>query len=163
LYEKCNKEAEEMNSKLGLVLIATALFVLAGGNPRAAYGAPTTNACSLLSPEQVSSALGVKVEAGKALMPKVCIWPGAPGKKVTLNLINTQAFAYAKMPVGNGIIKTEVKGIGEDAVYVSTHGAPTTLTVKKGDVAFTLIVIGFSDDLTKAKEKTLALEVCSKL
>jgi hypothetical protein len=152
-----------MNSKLVLVPITTVLCVLAGGSARMACGAPPTNACSLLSPEQVSSALGVKVEAGKALMAKVCVWPGAPGKKVTLNLINPQAFAYAKMPVGNGIIKTEVSGIGEDAVYVSTHGAPTTLTVKKGDAAFTLVFFGFSDDLTKAKEKTLALEVCSKL
>jgi hypothetical protein len=152
-----------MNSKLGLVLVTTALFVLAGSNARIAYGAPPTSACSLLSPEQVSSVLGAKVGAGKALMAKVCIWSGTSGKKVTLNLINPQAFAYAKMPVGNGITKTEVRGIGEDAVYVSAQGAPTTLTVKKGDAAFTLIVSGFPDDLTKAKEKALALEVCSNL
>jgi hypothetical protein len=152
-----------MNSKLGLVLITTAIFVVAGSNARMAYGTPPTSACSLLSSEQISSVLGTKVEAGKALMAKVCIWPGTPGKKVTLNLITAQAFAYAKVPVGNGITKTEVRGIGEDAVYVSAPGAPTTLTVKKGDAAFTLIVSGFPDDLTKAKEKTLALEVCSNL
>jgi hypothetical protein len=152
-----------MNSKLGLVLLTTALFVFAGGNARMAYGAPPTSACSLLSPEQVSSALSAKVGAGKALMAKVCIWPGASGKRVTLNLISLQAFAAAKVPIGNGIVKTDVSGIGDDAVYVSGQGSPTTLTVKKGAAAFTLIVSGFSDDLTKAKEKTLALEVCSKL
>jgi len=40
---------------------------------------------------------------------------------------------------------------------------PTTLTVKKGNAAFTITVTTFPDALTKAKEKTLALEICSKL
>ena len=151
-----------MKSKLGLVLITTALFVLAGGNARVAYGAPPTDACSLLSPEQVSSVLGVKVEAGKALTAKACTWPGGPGKKVGLNLIKPQAFAAAKTPVGKGIVKTDVSGIGDGAVY-GANGARTELTVKKGNAAFTLVVIGFSDAQNKAKEKTLALEVCSKL
>jgi hypothetical protein len=161
--EKSSKETDEMNSKLRLVVIAIALFILAGSNARTAYGAPPTDACSLLSPEQVSSVLGVKVGAGKALMTKACIWPGPPGTKVTLNIIDPQKFAAAKMPVGNGIVKSDVSGIGDDAVYVSAGGIPTTLTVKKGTAAFTIIVSGFSDAQVKAKEKTLALEICSKL
>ncbi|HEV2387188.1 MAG TPA: hypothetical protein VGS20_08020 [Candidatus Acidoferrales bacterium] len=149
--------------KLKLVLVAVTFGALAIGHAGAAYAAPPKPACSLLTPAQVGAVLGGSVEAGKAFTAKVCIWRGAPGKRATLNLIGTQRFVYAKTPVGNGVAKTEVKGIGDDAVYVSTHGAPTTLTVKKGDDAFTLTVFGFSDDLTKAKERELALEICSKL
>jgi FlaG/FlaF family flagellin (archaellin) len=157
-----------MNSKLKFALAFGIVGVLTLGNGRAASDAPPTNACSLLTAEQVSSVLGVKVGTGQGLMAKMCKWsepvpPGAPAKRVMLNLINPQGFAYAKMPGGNGIIKTEVSGIGNDAVYVSASGAPTTLTVKKGDVAFTIIVMGFSDDKTKAKEKVLALDVLAKL
>lgn len=148
--------------KFKLALGAVAFSALMIGHAGAAYAAPKP-ACSLLTPAQVGAALGGSVEAGKAFTERVCIWRGAPGKRVTLNLIDLQAFAAAKTPIGNGITKTEVKGIGDDAVYVSAHGVPTTLTVKKGDAAFTLTVFGFSDDQTKAKEKELALGICSKL
>ena len=66
------------------------------------------------------------------------------------------------MPTGN-ITKTPVSGIGDDAVYGTTKGVATVLTVKKGDQVFVVRVIGFSEDETKAKEKTLALDVLSKL
>jgi hypothetical protein len=51
---------------------------------------------------------------------------------VTLNLTSQQAFAAAKAAIGNGIVKTDASGIGDDAVYLSAHGSPTALTVQKG-------------------------------
>jgi hypothetical protein len=152
-----------LNSKFPLVLIAYGAFVMVA--PHTTYAAPPTNACSLLTPAQVSSVLGAKVGAGQGLMGKMCKWSetGAPAKRVMLDLINSQAFAAAKTPIGNGIVKTDVSGIGNDAVYVSASGMPTTLTVKKGDAAFTITVAGFPDEKAKAMEKALALDICSKL
>ena len=158
-----------MQSKLGIVVVVgTILLVGTSRPPRATPPTPPTDACALLTQAQVIAVLGVSVGPGQALMTKICKWsepvrPGAPAKRVMVNLINPQAFVYAKTPVGNGIIKTEVSGIGEDAVYVSAPREPTTLTVKKSAAAFTVTVIGFSDDQTKAKEKTLALDIIAKL
>jgi hypothetical protein len=149
--------------KFKLSLFGVALLTCSLASSSASYGAPPTDACTLLTAEQVSGVLDAKVGAGKPLVAKVCIWPGAPGKRVTLTLITPQAFVYAKTPTGHGMVKTDVSGIGDDAVYVSAPGTPTTLTVKKGNAAFTIMISGFSDDQTKVREKTLALAVCSKL
>lgn len=109
---------------------------------------------------------------GKQVVPTMCGWsaattPGTRAKKVTLTLKKPQEFAYLKMPVGNGITKTPVSGIGDEAVYGTTPGYATTLSVRKGDNVFVVQVWGFDlkkdDEQIKAKEKTLALEVLSKL
>jgi hypothetical protein len=162
-----------MKSGLKLKVILGVLFVFFLGRGRIALAAPPTNACSLLTTAQVSAVLGVPVEAGKPLAPtitKVCHWgainaarEGMTSKGAMLTLQDAGAFAYAKMPVGHGIIKVPVSGIGDDAVYGTTPGYPTVLTVKKGDVVFVVHVNGFSDEQIKAKEKTLALDVLAKL
>ena len=153
-------------SKLAIAITTLAMFILASG--RAASAAPPPKACSLLTPAQVSAVLGVSVGPGQALSPsdtKLCHWGEAVGKKkgVMITLQNPLAFTYAKMPAGHGITKVPVSGIGDDAVYGTTPGYPTVLTVKKGDVVFVVHVKGFPDDQIKAMEKTLALEVLKKL
>lgn len=159
-----------MKSKLSFMVIA--LVSLALGSAHAVNAAPPTKACSLLTQAQVSAALGVKVGAGRSIMgPEVCNWPGpfragAPPIKVELNFVIPTAFDAAKKGVGYRVAKTtEVRGIGDDAVYTSYTNPhePPILTVKKGNAAFQIAVTGFSNDQTKAKEKTLAVEVCSKL
>jgi hypothetical protein len=149
---------------------ASAIFALGGA--RTAYAGPPTDACSLLTPAQVSAVLGLKVDAGTPLPgnSKLCHWgavvvmaKGTSKKGVTLTLQDPMAFTYAKMPAGQGIVKVPVSGIGDDAVYGTTPGFPTVLTVKKGDVVFVVHVNGFPDDQIKAKEKTLALDVLAKL
>jgi hypothetical protein len=143
------------------------VFIFAISDARAVYAAPPTDACALLTPAQVSAALGASTGAGKSLTSKLCQWgsPDAYGKKlgVILTLQNARAFTYAKMQVGDGITKVPVSGVGDDAVYGKTPGYATVLTVKKGDVVFTVHVSGFPDDQIKAKEKTLALDVLGKL
>ena len=137
------------------------------------YALAATDPCSLLTQAQVSEALGASVGPGKLVVPTLCGWseatkkPGTTVKKVTLTLKKPQEFAYLKMPVGNGITKTPVSGIGDEAVYGTTPGYATTLSVRKGDNVFVLQVWGFdlkkdADQIT-AREKTLALEVLSKL
>lgn len=150
--------------------LAFAVFcLLATFGSRPAYAAPPVDPCSLLTPSQVGDVLGVSVGPGQKVAAKLCQW-AAPGqttgpklKKVLVTLQDERAFTYAKMPVGHGITKTPVTGIGDDAVYGTTPGVGTTLAVKKGTVAFVVHVTGFTEDETKSKEKTLALEILPKL
>lgn len=148
--------------KLSCPLMFACFLVFALGTARGAQAAPPANACSLLTTAQVNAVLGVTVGEGTPLTARVCHWAKAD-KGAMITLQDARAFAYAKMPAGNGIIKVPVSGIGDDAVYGTTPGTPTVLTVKKGDVVFVVHVNGFSDDQIKAKEKALALDVLAKL
>ena len=139
-----------MRLKLKLVLITAALSVCAGGN--AAYAAPPSDACSLVTAAQVSTALGITVgAAGKGSVPHDCDWsqPGAAlgGKGVRVEILGSMGsmtpvdrFNTVKMPVPR-IVKTPVSGLGDDAVYVETFGA--ALYVKKGDFVFQIRSMDF--------------------
>ncbi len=52
-----------MNSKATVATIFAAIFIFAMCSTQPAYAAPPTDACSLLTPAQVSAALGVPVSA----------------------------------------------------------------------------------------------------
>jgi hypothetical protein len=66
------------------------------------------------------------------------------------------------MPVGNGVTKIPVGGVGDEAVF-GTSKIATTLSVKKGGLVFVIAVGGFPEEQTKAMEKALALDVLAKL
>lgn len=153
-----------MKMKWNVALLAV-FFVFAAGSSRAVYAAPPTEACSLLTPAQVSAVLGISAGTGRRLIAKICGWPsdGASKKKVMLTILEADHWAYTIMPIGHGVVKTHVKGLGDDAIYGSTPGLPAVLDVKKGNAAFQVVVTGFSPDENQAKEKTLALEVLGKL
>lgn len=127
----------------------------------AAYGAPEGDPCSFLTAAQVGAALGTTVGAGNRLAPTLCVW-GAPPKRVTLTFHQPREFEALKMPVGNGVTKIAVGGIGDEAVS-GTSKIATTLSVKKGGVVFVITVGGFPEEQTKAMEKALALDVLAKL
>jgi hypothetical protein len=165
-----------MNSKRPILSAIGALGLLTLCGACAAYAAPPSDPCSLLTPAQVSAVLGVNVGAGNRLASKVCDWSasgqpaGTSAKKVTVTLLDAQGFAATKMPVNSkGITKTPVSGVGDDAVFGTTSGLATTLSVKKGDFFFVVRVSGFplnppsALDEVQAKEKTLALQILSKL
>jgi hypothetical protein len=129
------------------------------------------DACKLLTQAQVSAALATSMDAGVRVLsssPRMCGWsePGGAtiaNKRVTLTLSTTRAHDAGKQPY-EGITKTPVGGIGDDAYYVTASGLGTALNVKKGVEAFSLSVKGkFTVDQVKAMEKTLALEALAKL
>jgi hypothetical protein len=128
------------------------------------------DACMLLTPAQVSAALGATVEAGKRVVsssPRVCGWapPGGPhidAKKVTLTLMTVKSFETSKTPV-ESIKKAPLSGVGDDAIYITTGGFGTALNVKKGNSAFQVRVGGFKPEQEKEIEKFLALEILKKL
>jgi hypothetical protein len=157
---------ENMNSKHSIALVIGALFVLVACSSRPAYAAP--DPCSLLTQAQVSAALGVEVGAGRLVVPKLCEWTAAGqstagAKRLLVTLQDPRTFVYAQMQVGHGITKTPVSGVGDEAVSGTTPGLATVLTVKKGNVVFVVHIFGLPNDQTKEKEKTLALEILSKL
>jgi hypothetical protein len=149
---------------------AAAVFIALGGS-WAAYAAPPSDPCSLLTTSQVSSTLGVTVGSGKAADPRDCQWTqpggGLRAKSVLLEILGPMGkltpvdrFDTAKMPVPR-VVKTPVSGLGDDAVYVETGGV--ALYVKKGNFVFQIRVSGFPVEEGKAKEKALARGVIAKL
>ena len=127
--------------------------------------------CSMLTSAQVGAVLGTQVGEGKHLASTVCEWAG-PGnqKKVDLTLLTERGFEAAKTPVPGGLItKTPVSGIGDDAVFGTTGKVAAAFAVKKGGVMFSVRVQGLPLDQpqavsdVQAKEKSLALQVISKL
>lgn len=145
---------------LALLMIAFSPSVMASSEP-----------CSLVTVEQVSSALGVSMAAGKSPTSKGCLWEESgkkTGKRVFLNILTTQAFASGKTPVP-GTEKPAVMGVGDEAYY-KYFAQPrydkikvVDLDVKKGDTVLGIQVWGLPIEEAKAKAKILALEALSKL
>ena len=144
-----------MRSTLGIVCVLTACLT------RSASAAAPNNPCALLTPAQVSGVVGITVPAGQPISTTGCSW-SATGIMTTLVLHDGAAFATMKTPLPN-ITRTPVTGLGDDAFY-STVGTLTTLTVKKGAVAFVVRLYGVKDMNTQtAMEKSLALDVLANL
>jgi hypothetical protein len=126
---------------------------------------PLSDACSLLTAEQVGDAVSAKTGAGKYVSPKftkTCTWT-APGVIVTLMLQASEQFqAGKKAPAPSEV--TSVLGLGDDAYYLAV-GNLVGLGVKKGTTAFKVTVYKSSlPTETKQKmEKTLAQQVLTKL
>jgi hypothetical protein len=153
-------------SRSATLILATSLaFVWEA--PRVASAAP--DPCSLLTQAEVSAALGVSVGAVKPTQGKICRW-AAPGGRpgltpaVVLTMQDAKAFDFAKSGSKSpNLVKTNVPGVGDDAVINSVGSATALLHVKKGDTYFEVHVYGFSIDQTKTMETTLAKEVVAKL
>src|SRR5262249_49336674 len=114
----------------------------------------------------LATAVGAAVPMIKS-KPTTCGWapPGGPhidAKKVTLTLSTPKSFETSKKPM-NGIEKTALNGVGDDALYITTPGMGTGLNVRKGASAFQVRVGGFKPEQEKQIEKALALEILKKL
>jgi hypothetical protein len=166
-----------MNWKPMVAVLGGVFGAFAMSGPRAAYAAPPTDACSLLTPAQVTAVLGVSVAAGEKLAPgsaALCGWevPGQKSlsrKRVVLSIYTpigsltpVERFNNAKFPI-RGIKKEPVSGVGDDAIFATTPGFGTGLIFRKGDAAFDLRVYGFPVEQVKANEKKLADCVIQKL
>jgi hypothetical protein len=147
----------------GVVLIAAMGTGVAAAPVMAA---PATDACALLTPEQVGDAVGAKVGAGTYPAPgftKTCTWV-TKGIIVTLMLEGVDQFQSGKTPHLPGVDVTAASGVGDDAYY-ATLDTNVSLFVKKGSTAFKATVYSstFPVDKKKGLEKTLAQQALSKL
>jgi hypothetical protein len=134
------------------------------------------DACSFLSQNRISAILGIAIDAGRNIGPStaLCGWgepndPSHSGKHVLLTIYRAvgkispvERFENGKMPI-QGIEKTPVSAIGDDAYYIDTPGFGVGLNVKKGNFAFQVKLFGFSPEMTKMLENSLAQEVLTKL
>jgi hypothetical protein len=142
------------------------LVILAAAVPT--YAAPSaSDACSLLTQAQVTSALGASVGAGAWVAPTfktTCTWRAAPGGGyVTLMMEGLDAFQSGKVAYVKTIVITPVSGIGDDAYYLAV-GSNVGLIVKKGTAAFKVAVYGQESlDQKEAIEKVLAAQVVPEL
>ena len=151
-----------MHARTGVwSLLAAGLLI----NASSAFAAPPTEACSVLTAEQVSSALGSMVNDGSYIMPtfkKTCTWNIPTGGAVSLQLQSLQFFEAGKGSLASAE-RTSVAGIGDEAYYLGL-GPTTGLVVKKGSGAFKISV--YSSKLSlyqrKAIEKALAQQVLAK-
>lgn len=140
-------------------------------SPRSDVAQPPADACSLLTTEQVSAALGGSVGPGKALTKGVCQWTqlGKPGDallKLDITLITPEHFTRLKT-VTVGTV-ANVSGLGDEAFYSTlTQGHTTlaTLNVKKGSSAVTIRVSGGTKPAEEyqAKEKAVAVALVPKI
>src|SRR5216683_6583566 len=111
--------------------LGTALtFCLCSIPPQTTYAAtPSGDACALFTASQVSTVLGVVVTDGQHPISSsllLCGWapaggPQIDGKKLSVNLMTERAFEVGKTPV-QGVAKTPVSGVGDDAYYVTASG-----------------------------------------
>jgi hypothetical protein len=156
------------------VLTAACLFLGLPCTTRFATAATPTDACALLPQQEVATALGVDVDAGKhKIGAGDCRWTaaGKPGADVALlqmNLTEARAFEIGKTPL-SGWNKKPEPGIGEEAYFVDNGKVnflvSPTLSVKKGAIFLVIAakIPKASLEQTKAIEKTLALKVLGKL
>jgi hypothetical protein len=161
-----------MRVQAGVAVICGMLFAFQSSLASAAG----RDACSFLSQNSISAILGIAIDAGRNIGPStaLCGWgepndPNHSGKHVLLTIYRAvgkispvERFENGKMPI-QGIDKTPVSALGDDAYYIDTPGFGVGLNVKKGNFAFQVKLFGFSPEMTKALEKSLAQEMLTKL
>jgi len=136
----------------------------------AGAAAPPGDACSLFTASQISRVLGVAVTEGQHPISSsllLCSWAPAGGphlgsKKLTVSLMTERAFEVGKTPV-QGVAKTPVSGVGDDAYYVTAGGRGTGLSVKRGGTYVQIHVGGFPTEKQKELEKALARQMLTTL
>ena len=136
----------------------------------AAIAAPR-DACSILTPAQVSAAVGASVGAGESTSTgRTCTWKatdgGAGGVTVATLFLQTGASYEGGRKLAAQVsaqAMVPVSGVGDSAYYFVT-GTAVGLLARKGDQAFKAAVYGSAPvEKKKAIEKALARQVVSRL
>ena len=157
-------------SRLFALLVPLTVITAAPLPSSAAASAKET--CSLLTPKQLSDAVGTSMNAGRYMAPGVartCTWTLASGatpavRFLTLDLQVADAYEAGKK-LDAQANPASVPDLGDDAYYANFSGISiASLNVKKGDVSFKITWYGAADSQTMmTAEKTLASQVLSNL
>lgn len=143
-------------------------------------GVPS-DACALLTAQQVSAELGAVVGPGESMMPNkplLCTWkeqgvPSGAERNVSVSLMSVKSFEFGKTPTPI-ITKTPVSGIGDEAYLTEPRGMVASLSVRKGDTCFQIRTRSNpqwakngktpeSEVKDHAVDRALALEILKKL
>jgi hypothetical protein len=123
-----------------------------------------TEPCKLLTPAQVSAALGGSFGAGQPIGTTGCSWTSEkPHVIVTVSLWPPTEWDRMKASPVPGTTNTPASGLGDDAFY-TTVAQYTVLYVKKGQTVYLFKVYGVQDKAKQmSAEKTLALDALKQL
>jgi hypothetical protein len=149
-----------------LPLITAGCLLFGVGRPAdPVLAASADDACTLLTPAEISAALGEPSGPCEYISPSskaTSVWHMKSGKAwVTLSHLTPQGFEGAKAMFAANV--TAVHGVGDDAYYLAM-GNQVGLGVKKGNVYFKVAVYDpIPLDKKEAMEKALALNALAKL
>src|ERR1700733_3101587 len=99
--------------------VALVVCGFAAFGSHAAVAQSTPAPCSVLTPAQVSAALGVSTDAGQPIGTTGCTWSSAH-VKATVSFWDASKWDRMKTPLP-GMTKTPIGGFGDDA-FVGTVG-----------------------------------------
>jgi hypothetical protein len=160
-----------MHSKPVFALLTAAVLLSCCRSPTPP-AAPTTDACAVLTPSEISAVIGVPIDPGKhniASSTIMCSWfmtgvTGEAAVKIVLNFTSLASFEREKNAKSPHIILTPTSGIGDEAFYVTTEFG-TSLYVKKGStaIAFSIHDKTLPTDQLMAKEKVLGLKATARI
>jgi len=124
-----------------------------------------TEPCKLLTPAEISGALGSTFGQGQPIGTTGCSWDSAkPHMIVTVSL--WPPTEWDRLKAGGtvpGTKNTPVSGLGDDAFY-TTVAQYVVLYVKKGQTVYLFKVYGVKDPAKQmSAEKTLAGDALSRL
>ena len=152
--------------RLMLTAALAAAFAFGVASPRA--NVAPGDACSLLTPAQIKSAVGTDVGAGAAGSPKLCQWNASLASTSTVKFVtlllysDTNGFGPGKNMPAPAVV-TPVSGIGDDAYFLAVKDQ-VGLIVKKGSGAFKITVYAkLPVDQKESVEKALAAQIVSQL
>ena len=130
----------------------------------AAEAAPAPAPCTLLTPAQVTAALGSPFGPGEPIGTTGCSWTSQkPHVIVTVSLWPPTEWDRMKAGPLPGTQIAPASGLGDDAFYASI-AQYVVLYVKKGATVYLFKVYGVKDlEKQKSAEKTLALDALQKL
>jgi hypothetical protein len=132
-------------------------------------GAAFDDACTLLTAQQVTSALGIEVDPGhrpNVEDPSFCVWrqrdrPTGVASNVMLNTMDAARFDTWRKNRAGEIVRPLDGGIGDAAYFSDVFGIPS-LTVKKGDKCFRVatrkLAIGPGQDAKSIAEDEKAID-----
>jgi hypothetical protein len=149
-----------MRNMLACVFVAVAATVF-----YPAYGiAAPPKACSLVTTDQATAALGNAVAVGKPMTDKACRWsPAAKGDDLlTLEVSLTTIDRFNKFKTDTKATITSVSDLGDEAYYSvqlqAGKEAQVALVLKKGETAVIVHVFGGNKSAGEyqAKEKAIA-------
>ena len=119
--------------------------------------------CDLLTQKQVSSIIETTVGASSPIANTGCSWKatGASKVTVTVSMQSEKMFAAAKASSVPGTTKTQISGIGDEAIFTGVEHF-SSLWVRKGTKVLLVRIYGLPVKEAQTKLKALASDAVSK-
>ena len=120
--------------------------------------------CDLLTQNQVSTIVGAAVGAASPIAKTGCSWKTttAPSITVSVSFQSDKMFAAAKASVPPNTTKTEISGVGDEAVFTGIQNF-SSLWVRKGTTFLLVRIYGLPVSEAQTKLKALGTNAVSKL